>query len=458
MSDRFAMVREATIHPETEKVVYEVPVPQSQTKEWVESENPLVFLNLHYLEQVEQKGYYKSTPSEAVASATPNSSLKQLALRSADGKRKVLHLTVSIVDILNIDPTNECFTIKYRTYMLWEVDLHELGLPQYAEKAIELGHYYPLNRTEVQHFTETCHLPNVALFNRVDIKETDLLDIRIYGGEHGRTAVLANQSFTAIVRARFVLHHFPFDLQNLTLDFKLHDARTWNMFTLSINSLQFYKDTFKQQEWNMFIPKVKKGAKDTNSMYIIIPVQRKSLFYVQNVFFILIVLSLLGLSTFAFPAHEIAGRAFINLTLILTLVAFKFSTIAGALPKVSYSTLMDHYMSTSICLQAVMTAFTIVPRFFEGEEHNDYTINLVLAMVSIAMIVIIYGTLGIISWVTLRAHYQHNALIPLEKDRPWYSFRFANPKHLVDLNPKLSFSETFEKHAAVTQTKHFKYQ
>jgi hypothetical protein len=405
-------------------------IQDSQREDWVESEFPLTVTGMHILAQIDDKGLFKNA----------NQSETFFSLFS-DKKLVPFHVSISVSDILNIDPVNESFSVKYRLFMMWREDLHEVGLSSLSGKATECGHYYPLKRNEVENFLEHIHVPKLALFNNMSITETDAMDVRIYGGEKGKTAILVNQGFNAVIRERFILNNFPFDLQILQFDFRLHDARSWNRFQLIIDNVQFHRDCLEQMEWRISTPFVKKGYMKTFNSVVSIPVIRKSKYFVQNIFLIIIVLTLLGLCTFSFESRDLAGRTFVNLTLILTMIAFKFTALSGSIPKVPYSTIMDFFINCALWNLTVMTAFTIIPNFYINEEtHYDETLNKALAIISIGLIVIGFGTISLVAYQIRASHLTKYALIPIEKsyDRPWYSFRFTNSRHLVDLTDELS--------------------
>jgi hypothetical protein len=424
--------------------------PEDREKEDIlESETPLAFFNMHLFEQIDKKGSFK----------THEGSAKVDNLEVENRHLLDLFSVVTVTDILNVDPVNETFSLKYRTFNLWHCDLQDYPeLSDLVEKAQKSGHYYPLSRSEVDHFAKFYHIPKINLFNQVSTAETDVLDIRIYGGERGKTAIMFNQSFLSVVRERFILHHFPFDLQRLVLDFRLNDARSWNTYNLQICMIQFHRDCLHQLEWSICIPTVQRGVPKSSNSKVIIPIQRKIGYYVQNVILIVLVLSALGLSTFAFKSEDLVGRTFVVLTLILTCVAFKFTTLAESLPKVPYSTLMDHFMACGIWSLAIMTVFTIIPSFYVDEadaDGVDNTINLALSMASIGMLVIGFGALLVISYVTVRAHLRDHVIIPVNRDRPWYAFRYSNPKFLQQIDLTKSFHESMAEMATTNKRASF---
>lgn len=415
-------------------------ISECERSDWREGESPLAFAATHVHALIEKRGYYRD--SNVKDEPFTLFGMKNLS---------PLHVSISITDIVNLDPVQESFTIKYRLFMFWELSLESENMEDFGKKALECGHYYPLKRHEVDLFLEKIPLPKLILFNNMEIGETDVLDIRIYGGEPGKkTGVLVNQSFLAVVRERFVLNDFPFDIQHLTLDFRLHDAVSWNKYQLIVDMVQFHKDCLQQLEWQVCVPYVKKGFMKTFNSYVTIPVIRKSNYFISNIVVINFILMLLGLSTFSFESKDLAGRTFITITLILTCIAFKFTALTGSIPKVSYSTILDRYINCSLWCLALMTVFTVIPAFYvkEEEDHHheplDETVNMALAMVSIGISVLGYVMISALAWSTRNNENKIYKEIPYSEnlERPWYSFRFTNSKHLLEIDQRVSFEDS----------------
>merc|ERR1711879_391570 len=68
---------------------------------------------------------------------------------------------------------------------------------------------------------------------------------------------------------------------------------------------------------------------------------------------------------------DISSRLSVDLTLILTAVAFK-SILAAMLPKVSYMTPLDSYVMAGFCfLTGVTTCHALLPVFFLSKISNS---------------------------------------------------------------------------------------
>ena len=126
----------------------------------MESEIPILTNNKHYLDQISDFGYFKTTPL-----VDSNVTKAQTSTSSNEVIQKIpLNCTVSIMDLSNIDAMAESFGFKFRMYMMWKINLliHPF-VNEYAKKARINGHYYSLTRHEYDHFAENYIIPKVSL-------------------------------------------------------------------------------------------------------------------------------------------------------------------------------------------------------------------------------------------------------------------------------------------------------
>jgi len=71
--------------------------------------------------------------------------------------------------------------------------------------------------------------------------------------------------------------------------------------------------------------------------------------------------------TFTIEYTDISGRAGVDLTLLLTLIAQKF-TLAGDVPKIAYLTFLDKYIFSCLMLVVVASVENMVMRILEELE------------------------------------------------------------------------------------------
>jgi hypothetical protein len=327
---------------------------------------------------------------------------------------------------MNIDSIGEKFQIKYRLYLMWKVNLEELGYPELAEKTLNSGNFYLMNRQENDDFTSKYIVPVPSLFNKIQEEETDEADIRCYGGTPGATALMWNKAFSVTCRERFELQNFPFDIQDLTLDFRLNDSRVWNAFDLTFVSVQFHKSALVQTEWQAFGPVMHRDSPAHKASKVTLKYGRLSWFYVQNVVLAMFSISSLALLAFFMDISDLGSRVSTCLTVVLTVVAFKFIT-ASSLPKVPYNTAIDHYINVASGSLILVTYASIIPHVFSGDDGGD-TINKILGWSSCGIVCVSF-----IVWI-LYAYRVANSWRLTKKiailDKNWYAFRFSTPDFL----------------------------
>lgn len=386
------------------------------------SENALGFLNKHFLDQVSDQGFWKTTPRK---SSNGDEVIKQI-------ERTVLHGSVSITDIQDIDPINETFRCILRLYLVWEVDFHNLGLECIADKALDNGHFYSMSHHEIEKFSDIFDIPEVDIFNVISKEHTDPADIRVYGGNKGCTAVMWNRSFNVVVRQRYNLKYFPFDYQTLNLEFRLNNAKTWDKFELVFNCVQFSKTALQMAEWECHSPSVHSGLPKHKVANVHLTIARFASYYLQNVVAVMFCLSMLSLVSFAMDVSDLGSRVSTCLTLLLTKVAFKF-ILAGSLPKVPYNTLIDYFVIGSMLFSSLTTVFSILPHIVTQDIEVQDDINGVLAITSVC---ILAGS--VLSWLLYAYRWTHlrktTERVVVKADKNWYSYRFASPPFLLPIS------------------------
>jgi len=80
-----------------------------------------------------------------------------------------------------------------------------------------------------------------------------------------------------------------------------------------------------------------------HNLDITFKLQRRSEYYIQKIVFLFTFIFTMAACSFLVAASDSGTRTGITVTCFLTAVAFHF-VIVGSLPKVSYSTRMDHFM------------------------------------------------------------------------------------------------------------------
>jgi hypothetical protein len=117
------------------------------------------------------------------------------------------------------------------------------------------------------------------------------MDIRVYGGERGKTAIMRNQGFTVTCRQKFHLQNFPFDLQHLSIDLKFSNGIIWKKFIFHLNTIQLLREAIDQIEWDGGVPVIQETTPKNSGAMVQLPMIRGSTYDVQNMLVIVIVLN-----------------------------------------------------------------------------------------------------------------------------------------------------------------------
>jgi len=172
---------------------------------------------------------------------------------------------------------------------------------------------------------------------------------------------------------KFELRYFPFDTQELNL--WVSSFLTEESIELSPNrekkSLVATEYSYTLAEWDLWEhvitrkfrsnPKYSATGRRYPLFTFTVHVTRRWKFYFWNVMLPMFILVTMAGSALVVPVDDPATRLGIALSLVLTVVAFKF-TISGYVPKIAYNTLLDVYNIFSfVFLSLFVLLIVIVP-------------------------------------------------------------------------------------------------
>ena len=112
---------------------------------YLESNTPIAFANAHLLDQIGEVAFFKKDNREKLP-------LEWKCSKAGDKVR--LHAFVSVNDVMNIDSIGEKFDIKFRLFLIWKVNLEELGFRS------------SLKKLSTQATSISCSGPNTTILNR----------------------------------------------------------------------------------------------------------------------------------------------------------------------------------------------------------------------------------------------------------------------------------------------------
>eukprot|EP01106_Pelomyxa_sp_JSP_P018232 TRINITY_DN812_c0_g1_i8.p1 TRINITY_DN812_c0_g1~~TRINITY_DN812_c0_g1_i8.p1 ORF type:complete len:371 (-),score=79.76 TRINITY_DN812_c0_g1_i8:87-1085(-) len=156
--------------------------------------------------------------------------------------------------------------------------------------------------------------------------------------------VTYNGTFSEIME----LQRFPFDRQLLHVNIR-HDARKQPNIRLvwcQDPKGMMLKLVSADREWGSAHPSVQfpesKNAPD-QELIAIGRAERFAAYFMWNIVFMMFLIVVMSFLTFTIAPEDGGSRLGLNLTLVLTAVAYKY-VIAGYLPKTTYLTLLDKYV------------------------------------------------------------------------------------------------------------------
>lgn len=178
-----------------------------------ESKHAVACRHKHFLDQLDDRGYFKFKADESGSEA----------LADQVSKPKIpLYLCVSLTDIKDIDINQERFSFCMRLYAMWDLNALESrqvldSVSNLAQRLRMSGNYVSLKADEVKSVQTAISLPTFIVFNRIDFDAIDEDSIRVYlkPGDSNTLTLMWNNQYNVVARERYELHNFPFDCQDL---------------------------------------------------------------------------------------------------------------------------------------------------------------------------------------------------------------------------------------------------
>eukprot|EP00928_Gymnodinium_smaydae_P032738 TRINITY_DN23633_c0_g2_i1.p1 TRINITY_DN23633_c0_g2~~TRINITY_DN23633_c0_g2_i1.p1 ORF type:complete len:417 (+),score=72.85 TRINITY_DN23633_c0_g2_i1:144-1394(+) len=229
--------------------------------------------------------------------------------------------------------------------------------------------------------------PQVLVLNALDSTERDTTVFRLDEDPPG--VLMCETMYTATLSEFMELELFPVDVQDLTISLRFRDPR-WTIRSLPEPRYQAICDSVELAEWYLFEPLVESGVEKgigRGIWRVKLKVLRKSEFYMSNVVFMVGAFASLTFLAYLFPPQKWDMRSTYTATLLLTSVAFKF-VLAGSLPKVSFMTVLDVYLTVAffimflVVIQSAVVYFVHLLDVVAPEDllHIDLCVALLLAV------------------------------------------------------------------------------
>ncbi|KAH3765081.1 Gamma-aminobutyric acid receptor subunit gamma-3 [Pelomyxa schiedti] len=266
---------------------------------------------------------------------------------SSDTKKKVKAIDISVVktlvNLLRVDSVLSEFevilelTLHYHDYIQWRALMAKeiFGTVEQPISVQELSIApmltFPNSKSPVTLISESASI----------VPQTGMVDHSFV--------------FSGVFLEIMELQRFPFDRQVLHIEMA-HDRKhqqnisvTWRELPTKNPNEDDLAMISHDREWeeahvSIYYPR------DTKSNLVIAGrVQRYSSYFMWNVVFVMLLIVSMSFLTWALAPEEGGDRLSLNLTLLLTSVAYKY-VIASYLPKTAYLTILDLYVLSSFVL------------------------------------------------------------------------------------------------------------
>ena len=265
----------------------------------------------------------------------------------------IVDLGLHIVELTQVDEVINTFTIEGFMDLVW----CDPRMAYEAENEEELGEKILL-KEKAQALLNEIWWPAVTIANQVNARNIENQELVILSDG----TIEYKEKFSAELEAHYDLKEFPFDRQKLEIEiesFAWHDDVL--IFKMNEEKIGFSTD-FEIAEWHIENVESKiESVKDiqdraTFSEFLMeIEVVRQYDYYLWKIIIPLILLVMISWSVFWMIGDKLVDRMSISMTGILTIVAYQF-IISDILPRVSYFTFMDTFLSISFLIM-LMSVF-----------------------------------------------------------------------------------------------------
>lgn len=291
-----------------------------------------------------------------------------------------VYACASVDELTTIDTKSNTFTVRLSLLLIFDIDISKTTArlaeelaecdeggkemlreerarkqqqwTEIVENALEDGTPYKIEDEEYEVFEEEIEWPeSLELFNQITADQTEdpqFVILRTYPEsakepDEVETATIWMQFMEGLYECKEYqeLEFFPFDLQDLSLDFQLTTRADIDKFDFRLHTVEFYRPCLQMAEWTMYPPE--SDRKGTAKTSVRLRATRKPRYYITNIVGMMCILNCMCIAAFGIEVPDIADRLSVTMTMMLTAVAFKF-IVGDQLPKVSYNTYLDFYL------------------------------------------------------------------------------------------------------------------
>jgi len=313
-----------------------------------------------------------------------------------EDERTKVWATCVIDSLEKIDAVDCTFGVRMKMFLVWKTDLENTPVRNkfhkdkerkgqwetMMQKASENGGPYKLEDAEYELFKEELIYPqSLDIKNKITAEreaDPDFLILDPFEGE------VWMKCFEGLYICREIqeLEIFPFDVQDLHINFLMHSRIDQDRFDLKLHTVEFSRSALELTEWSLYPPEAdRKGTHGTSVRLVVV---RNSRYYMESVVGPSLLFSLICVTAFCIPVtYEDAGRdtlgdgivdrLSVTLTMMLTSVTFKF-LIHDELPKISYFTMLDRFLAQHFVFIFILTLWFALGPLILDNKVDDWIV------------------------------------------------------------------------------------
>ncbi|MCB0628453.1 MAG: hypothetical protein R2824_27045 [Saprospiraceae bacterium] len=231
-----------------------------------------------------------------------------------------LIIGLTVLDIIDVDDTEETITLEFLFSMQWPSDsLKGREIPYSEDRVPRIEMQY---MTDIQSFFE----------KRIRIDESGIARF--------------NQRIIGTLRHQFDFTRFPFDVQRWKMAFFHIGDQSYRLIPDTV-FMGLHEDFIDPPTWQTRFEgvgntKLRGPGPDLKALSYHFRLRRNSVYYLWKVLVPVGLIVLMSWGVFWIRPEEISAQLTVSVTAILTLVAFQFS-VSQLVPPLSYLTLLDKF-------------------------------------------------------------------------------------------------------------------
>jgi len=332
------------------------------------------------LDPSKQKVVRESEDTEEVATGLPlgqDADENKEKPKKEKPKREKIEVLLEgkIKNLSEINLVNQTFRVQMHVYLTWMLSKDDQEQYEELEKSKKSDEFKPSLKLEIVNAKEVSMEYEIRNAPRQAKKDKTKLSCRM------------KVEIVATCNEEFELQSFPFDVQDLTLDFKPtakdytfvpmnwgDGSAFWSInpspvlfeeYALQRCVVEFYRDNGKNSK--------AAGGKGYSHCVVRMKLERNARYYILNYFSIIGLINLGAFTSFGFyeiSVDSLGDRMGLLVTLILAAVAEQLLITSG-LPNLQYLTLLDVYSLSNFLFLVLLTIVSSILCYVSAGRLDD---------------------------------------------------------------------------------------